>query len=68
MIKEKQATQEPALNAPERICGYQQTSTVNSEEDNNQNHMNTQNGSPVTESLSEQATAYAAAIENKKNY
>lgn len=58
-------TQEQALNAPENIRGYKQTSTVNSDEDNNQNHMNTQNGSPVTESLSEQATAYAAASENK---
>lgn len=57
-------TQESALNAPENIRGYKQTSTVNSDEDNNQNHMNTQNGSPVTESLSEQATAYAAASEN----
>lgn len=58
-------TQEQALNAPENIRGYKQTSTVNSDEDNNQNHMNTQNGSPVTESLSEQATAYAAASDSE---
>ena len=30
-------TQESALNAPENIRGYKQTSTVNSDEDNNQN-------------------------------
>lgn len=69
MTKEnEQPTQDMATKInPENICGYQQTSTVNSEEDNNKNHMNTQDGSPVTESLSEQATAYAAASEIKNS-
>lgn len=58
MEQENLATQESALNAPENIRGYH-------DEDNNQNNMNTQDRSLVSESLSEQATAYAAASEEK---
>ena len=62
----EQPTQDMATKInPERIRCYQQSSTVNSEGDNNQNKMNTQNGSPVTGLSSEQATAYVAASENK---
>lgn len=48
---------------PERICDYQQTSTVNTGENNNKNYMNIQNENPVT-AQAEQVTAYAAASEN----
>lgn len=65
MTKEnEQPTQDMANKInPERICDYQQTSTVNTGENNNKNYMNIQNENPVT-AQAEQVTAYAAASEN----
>lgn len=66
MTKEnEQPTQDMANKInPERICDYQQTSTVNSEEDNNQNKMNIQDENPVT-AQAEQVNAKVAASENE---
>lgn len=65
MNKKNKPILEQALNVHDNICDYQQTSTVNSEEDNNQNYMNIQNENSVT-AQSEQVTAKAAASETKK--
>lgn len=66
MTKEnEQPTQDMATKInPERICDYQQTSTVNTGENNNKNYMNIQNENPVT-AQAEQVTAYVADNENE---
>lgn len=67
MTKENRANSGSDYNDPENIHDYQQTSPVNTGDNDNQNNMNIKNENPVT-AQAEQVTAYAASSENKKKY